>query len=178
MIIMKKRDNEIDLFLPTKYKNKDGVVHDHVYWACSSKVTNIKGTCDNSVTIRDEELKSLFVALFNKFLNQSRNDDLINKITEEIKNGSSLEVDNMANIHKILTVEDVRDVKLKESSSFHVPTYKIEALTSESESDVDYFTLMTIGTDHTIWFGSGDNYEVKEKDNILLERIENVMNQE
>ena len=100
------------------------------------------------------------------------------KITEEIKNGSSLEVDNMATIHKILTVEDVRDVKLKESSSFHVPTYKIEALTSESESDVDYFTLMLVGTDHTIWFGSGDNYEVKEKDNILLERIENVMNQE
>lgn len=100
------------------------------------------------------------------------------KITEEIKNGSSLEVDNMATIHKILTIEDVRDVKLKESSSFHVPIYKIEALTSESESDVDYFTLMTIGTDHTIWFGSGDNYEVKEKDNILLERIENVMNQE
>ena len=100
------------------------------------------------------------------------------KITEETNNGSSLEIDNMATIHKILTIEDVRDVKLRESSSFHVPTYKIEALTSESNSDEDYFTLMTIGTDHTIWFGSGDTYEVKEKDYILLERIENVMNQE
>lgn len=100
------------------------------------------------------------------------------KITEETKNGSSLEIDNMATIHKILTVEEVRDMKLKESLDFYRPTYKIEALTSESDSDEDYFTLMLVGTDHTIWFESGDNYVVKEKNNSLLERIENVMNQE
>ena len=73
------------------YKNKDGVVHNHIYWACSSKVTQLKGTCDNSVTIRDEELKSLFVALFNKFLNQSKNDDLINKIKNVISTDNSEE---------------------------------------------------------------------------------------
>ena len=39
----------------------------------------IGGNCGKAVTIRDEELKSLFVALFNKFLNQSRDDDLIKK---------------------------------------------------------------------------------------------------
>lgn len=75
----------------SKYKNKDGVVHDHVYWACSSKVTSLKGNddCNDSVTIRDEELKSLFVGLFNKFLNQSRSDDLIKKIKNVIAKDNS-----------------------------------------------------------------------------------------
>lgn len=94
----------------TKYKNKDGVVHDHVYWACSSKVTNIKGTCDNSVTIRDEELKSLFVALFNKFLNQSRNDDLINKIKNVISTDNSEE--KMKSIEKKINSVKERMSKL------------------------------------------------------------------
>ena len=75
----------------SKYKNKDGVVHNHVYWACSSKVTSLKGNddCNDSVTIRDEELKSLFVGLFNKFLNQSRSDDLIKKIKNVIAKDNS-----------------------------------------------------------------------------------------
>ena len=75
----------------SKYKNKDGVVHNHVYWACSSKVTRLKGNddCNDSVTIRDEELKSLFVGLFNKFLNQSRSDDLIKKIKNVIAKDNS-----------------------------------------------------------------------------------------
>lgn len=74
----------------TKYKNKDGVVHDHIYWACSS-VVNTTGACGKAVTIRDEELKSLFVSLFNKFLNQSRNDDLIKKIKDVISKDNSEE---------------------------------------------------------------------------------------
>lgn len=75
----------------TKYKNKDGVVHDHIYWACSANLTSKEGTCGKAVTIRDEELKSLFVALFNKFLNQSKNDDLIKKIKDVISKDTSEE---------------------------------------------------------------------------------------
>lgn len=73
----------------TKYKNKDGVTHDHVYWACSSNVKKVD--CGKAVTIRDEELKSLFVSLFNKFLNQSKNDDLIKKIKDVISKDNSEE---------------------------------------------------------------------------------------
>jgi len=73
----------------TKYKNKDGVTHDHIYWACSSSLKKLD--CGKSVTIRDEELKSLFVSLFNKFLNQSRSDNLINKIKDVISKDNSEE---------------------------------------------------------------------------------------
>jgi hypothetical protein len=75
----------------TKYKNKDGVVYDHIYWACSSNLCNKTGKCGKAVTIRDEELKSLFVTLFNTFLNQSRNDDLIKKIKDVISKDNSEE---------------------------------------------------------------------------------------
>lgn len=75
----------------SKYKNKDGVVHNHIYWACSNIVSNKEGSCGKAVTIRDEELKSLFVAIFNKFLNQSKNDDLIKKIKNVISNDNSEE---------------------------------------------------------------------------------------
>ena len=69
------------------YKNKDGVIHTNVYWACSSKASNTKvnkSKCDSSITIRDDELKSLFVALFNKFLQESNNNNLLKKITDII----------------------------------------------------------------------------------------------
>ena len=99
------------------------------------------------------------------------------KITEEIVNGSTIEIDNIASIHKILTLEDVKGIQIKESSNFHGSTYKIEALTSEMERDEDYFVLMYVDT-NSIWFTPGETYEVKEKENILLERIEDVMNKE
>lgn len=75
----------------TKYKNKDGVVHEHVYWACSANLMNKQGSCGKAVSIRDEEIKSLFVSLFNKFLNQTRNDDLIKKIKDIISKDTSEE---------------------------------------------------------------------------------------
>lgn len=89
----------------TKYKNKDGVVHDHVYWACSANLQNKDGKCGKAVTIRDEELKSLFVALFNKFLNQTRNDDLIKKIKDVISKDNSEE--KLKNINK--KIDNVKD---------------------------------------------------------------------
>ena len=89
----------------TKYKNKDGVVHDHIYWACSANLSNKGGNCGKAVTIRDEELKSLFVALFNKFLNQSRDDDLIKKIKEVISKDNSEE--KLRNINK--KIENVKE---------------------------------------------------------------------
>lgn len=89
----------------TKYKNKDGVVHDHIYWACSANLSNKGGKCGKAVTIRDEELKSLFVALFNKFLNQSRDDDLIKKIKEVISKDNSEE--KLRNINK--KIENVKE---------------------------------------------------------------------
>ena len=75
----------------TKYKNKDGVVHEHVYWVCSANLMNKQGSCSKAVSIRDEEIKSLFVSLFNKFLNQTRNDDLIKKIKDIISKDTSEE---------------------------------------------------------------------------------------
>ena len=73
----------------TIYKNKDGVGHEHVYWHCSSDVK--KSNCPDSITIRDEELKSLFMTLFNTFLNKTRNDKLINSICETISRDDSQE---------------------------------------------------------------------------------------
>lgn len=89
----------------TKYKNKDGIVHDHVYWACSANISGKEDKCGKAVTIRDEELKSLFVALFNKFLNQSRNDELIKKIKDVISKDNSEEKLKLVN-KKIDNVKD------------------------------------------------------------------------
>ena len=89
----------------TKYTNKDGVTHEHVYWTCSSNASNHHKICEGSVTIRDEELKSLFVMLFNKFLNQSRNDDLIKKIKNVISKSNSEEKILILN-KKINSVKD------------------------------------------------------------------------
>lgn len=75
----------------TKYKNKNGITHNHIYWTCSSKLKNKHDECGKAVTIRDEEIKSLFVSLFNSFLNHSRNDDLIKKIKDVIVNDNSEE---------------------------------------------------------------------------------------
>ena len=71
------------------YRNNDGVEHEHVYWHCSSDVK--KSNCPDSITIRDEELKSLFMTLFNTFLNKSRNDKLIKEICEQISRDDSQE---------------------------------------------------------------------------------------
>ncbi len=65
----------------TNYTNKVRVTHNHVYWACSGKKLNV---CTDSVSIREEELESLFVSLFNKFIKETKNDDLINKIKKVI----------------------------------------------------------------------------------------------
>lgn len=81
----------------TKYKNKDGITHDHIYWACSANLADKEGKCGKAVTIRDEELKSLFVALFNKFLNQTKNDDIIKKIKDVISKDNSIEKLNTIN---------------------------------------------------------------------------------
>ena len=91
----------------TKYKNKDGVVHTHVYWACSSAVekNGLENECGKAVTIRDEEVKSLFVSLFNKFLNQSKSDDLIKKIKDVISSDNSEE--KIKKINK--KIEQVKD---------------------------------------------------------------------
>ena len=69
------------------YINKDGVKHEHIYWACSTNIN--KGSCKEAVTIREEELKSLFLALYNKFLNCSRDEDLIKKIRNTIARDNS-----------------------------------------------------------------------------------------
>lgn len=81
----------------TKYKNKDGVVHDHIYWTCSSTVSHTSKECGKAVTIRDEEIKSLFVALFNKFLISSKNSDLIKIIKDTISKDNSEEKLNRIN---------------------------------------------------------------------------------
>lgn len=73
--------------------------------ACSANLSNKGGKCGKAVTIRDEELKSLFVALFNKFLNQSRDDDLIKKIKEVISKDNSEE--KLRNINK--KIENVKE---------------------------------------------------------------------
>lgn len=89
----------------TKCKNKDGIVHEHVYWACSANLQSKKGNCGFAISIRDEELKSLFVTLFNKFLNQSKNDDLIKKIKDVISKDNSEEKLKLLN-KKIDTIKE------------------------------------------------------------------------
>lgn len=120
----------------TKYKNKDGVVHTHIYWACSSDVakTGLGNECGMGVSIRDEEIKSLFVTLFNKFLNQSRNDDLIKKIKDVISSDNSEEKLNRVN-KKIELVKDKMSklVELSISSTIDEDVYnkKYDELNNE-----------------------------------------------
>lgn len=67
------------------YKNKDGVIHTNAYWACSTKTSYKKAcNCKYSETIREEELKSLFLSIFNKFIEKNTNDELILKIKDVI----------------------------------------------------------------------------------------------
>ena len=64
------------------YINKDGIKHAHIYWACPTSVN--QGTCQEAVSIREEEIKSLFVGIYNKFLNSSKDEELIKKIKHAI----------------------------------------------------------------------------------------------
>ena len=76
------------------YINKDGVKHSHIYWACST--TENKGACKEAVSIREEEIKSLFVGIYNKFLNCSKNEELIKKIQNTIlKDNSETKLKNI-----------------------------------------------------------------------------------
>ena len=69
----------------SNFKNKDGIVHPHIYWTCSSKTQKNIDNC-NAVTIRDEELKSLFVSLYNKFIIANQESDLFKIIKNVISN--------------------------------------------------------------------------------------------
>ena len=89
----------------TKYRNKDGVVHDNIYWTCSSTVSHTSKECGKAVTIRDEEIKSLYVALFNKFLTSSKNADFIKMLKNTISKDNSEEKLNKINKR----IEQIKD---------------------------------------------------------------------
>ncbi|MBQ9024432.1 MAG: recombinase family protein [Bacilli bacterium] len=69
----------------THYVNKLGEKHSYVYWICSCK-NDDKNKCDDRISIRQEELDSLFIELFNKVKKQYDNNFLYKKISEYINN--------------------------------------------------------------------------------------------
>lgn len=108
------------------YVNHDGVKHNHIYWYCSSSNSAKKHICHNNVTIRDEELKSLFCALYNKMIIEYKNNNLIfDKIKQKLFSET-----NEEKIQKI--DKQIEDVKLKIS--------KLIDLNLNNEIDYDVFS--------------------------------------
>ena len=64
----------------SNHTNKDGITHTHVYWTCSSLAQTNTEKCKHVTSIRDDEIKSLFVSLFNKFIISKNNDDLLKAV--------------------------------------------------------------------------------------------------
>ena len=115
-----------------KYKNKDGIMHEHVYWACSSIPKKIN--CGKSVAIRDDELKSLFVSLYNKYLCGSQTTNLLKKIRDVIyKENSEEKINNVEN--KIVKVRDqinkIIDLSLNNEISDEIFSSKNKELNEE-----------------------------------------------
>ena len=56
----------------TKYKNKDNVIHTNVYWVCSSYLYGIENQCNKRISVKEIELKNLFVLLIKRLIKDNK----------------------------------------------------------------------------------------------------------